>query len=321
MVEEKLAMSGLDLKQADAVKSQVAEASRPDAPGLEAPPPAAPRPAGSLPDASAPAGESADLGGQGLGGQKLNGQAPGSFGFVGEGFGGGSGSSNFYADDVSKSHEYRLETRFGEAESPVLLATNSLLVQAEYEAARRQAEEEREAARATIGRILLFGGIGAAALLGLLMLWKLPAKARVIVPSLAIAAASVVLGLSWIGVRPAANRQQMRGWMSKPKPNMRSLPLGRWPRRRPRARPWISWPWTLTSAIRPRSVARKRQAAQVLLPRIMAVSRPAELKRPIGLPQVPCRRMLLPKAHRIGSSPRNHPQPSQADLSRRLAAQ
>jgi hypothetical protein len=109
----------------------------------------------------------------------------------------------------AESHEYWLEPRFYRAETPQLLATNSPLVHAEFEAAKRQVEEQRQARQSAIGRILLFGGIGAVALLGLLMLLKLPAKARVVVPSLALAAASVALGWSWIGMRPGTGLREI----------------------------------------------------------------------------------------------------------------
>lgn len=190
--DEKLATSSrLESLKADAAKAQSAAASRPEAAGAEA----TPAPPESTPDASEPAGEAA---------KAVDGLAVG-----GKGFGGGAGTARFYADDMAESYKYELETRFGESETPQLLATNSALVRAEYEAAKRQLDDERQARQAAIGRILLIGGIGAAVFLGLLMLLKLPAKARVVVPSLALAAASVALGWNWIGMRPGAGLQQI----------------------------------------------------------------------------------------------------------------
>ena len=63
---------------------------------------------------------------------------------------------------------------------------------------------ERRAAQGAVGRILLFGGIGALLLIGILALLKLPAKARVVVPSLAIAAA-----INYVGVKPGAMAQNV----------------------------------------------------------------------------------------------------------------
>ena len=187
--DQKLAMSRLESLKADAAKAQAA-ASLPEAAGADAPLAATPAPA-----ASAPAVEAA--------------KANDGLALGGEGFGGGAGGARLYADGLAESHEYWLEPRFYRAETPQLLATNSPLVHAEFEAAKRQVEEQRQARQSAIGRILLFGGIGAVALLGLLMLLKLPAKARVVVPSLALAAASVALGWSWIGMRPGTGLREI----------------------------------------------------------------------------------------------------------------
>lgn len=191
-IDEKLAMSSrLESSKADAVKSQAAGASsQPEAAGAVAPFAANPMP---LDDA--PTGEAA--------------KANDGLALGGEGFGGGAGGARFYAGDMAEMHGYWAESRLGRMETPQLLATNSARVQAEYEAAKQQLEDERRARQASIGRILLFGGIGAAVILGLLMLFKLPAKARVVVPSLALAAASVALGWNWIGIQPGAGLQQI----------------------------------------------------------------------------------------------------------------
>src|SRR5688500_9234606 len=71
------------------------------------------------------------------------------------------------------------------------------------------ADQERREAIGTIGRVLVFGGCGALLLLGILLLLKLPAKARIVIPSLVVAAASIVLGLGWLGWTPGANWRQI----------------------------------------------------------------------------------------------------------------
>jgi hypothetical protein len=167
-----------------------------------------------LPESVTAAPEAAKAGGEGLVEESQRREGRDGAGLYsarlgGAGFGGGSGNLNYYADDHSETNRFLLEKRFGETDAQTESITNNLLVQAEYEAARRQAEDAREARQATIGRILLFSGIGAVVLLGLLALVKLPAKARIVVPSLAIAAASVVLGLGWIGIRPGTGLQQV----------------------------------------------------------------------------------------------------------------
>jgi hypothetical protein len=57
------------------------------------------------------------------------------------------------------------------------------------------------------------------------VLLKLPAKTRVVVPSLAIAAASVVLGLGWFGVHPGANWRQIAMVDQKTELGQAALPM------------------------------------------------------------------------------------------------
>jgi hypothetical protein len=89
------------------------------------------------------------------------------------------------------------------------LASNRSRVEAEFQAAQSLAEEERREALGTIGRVLIFGSCGALLLLGILALLKLPARARIVVPSVLVAAASLVFGLAWVGWTPVASLRQV----------------------------------------------------------------------------------------------------------------
>ena len=71
-------------------------------------------------------------------------------------------------------------------------------------AAMLRAEEQRRASIRTIGRVLLIGGCAGLLLLGLMVLFRLPSKLRVILPALAVAVASLLIGITWIGWMPAA---------------------------------------------------------------------------------------------------------------------
>jgi hypothetical protein len=192
--EEKSAIAALDAIKADEAPSPRAEEPQPATPAPAAPSTeslteadALPRVA-AAPDASAAGSGAAEFGAQAAAGEGLQ---------------------PLYAETAGEGRERWVETRLGDAWEQTTLASNIDAVRAEYDAAKQQAASQRQTARATIGRVLLFGGIGALVVLGLVVLLKLPAKARVVVPSLAVGIASVVLGLSWMGMRPGANSTQI----------------------------------------------------------------------------------------------------------------
>jgi hypothetical protein len=189
--EEEATVAALDEKKLDEKKADEslvprAEVPQPAAPLTEAD---APPQVAALPDAGAAAAGVSGFGNLEAGGEGLH---PRNYDF---------------AD--SAGSEYRLEPRLGYASEDTILASNSAVVRAQYEAALHKAADEQRGARATIGWILVLGGSGALVLLGLMALWKLPAKARVVAPSLAVGVASVLLGLGWMGAHPGASWQKV----------------------------------------------------------------------------------------------------------------
>lgn len=140
-------------------------------------------------------------------GAKSEAESMASGGALAPGSAGGFGASHAFED--SAVDHYDAAPLWPGLPEGSTLATNRPKVAAEYDAAVALAADERQKARATIGRILVFGGCGALLLIGILALLKLPAKARIVVPSLLVTAASLVVGLGWIGWAPVTRLQQL----------------------------------------------------------------------------------------------------------------
>jgi hypothetical protein len=90
------------------------------------------------------------------------------------------------------------------AVAPTLLADNRAAVTALYESAWTQAAEARQTRRETLGRLSLLAGLGVLLLLAIQGLLRLRAEWKVLLPTVALAAASLALGVLWINPQPTA---------------------------------------------------------------------------------------------------------------------
>jgi hypothetical protein len=114
------------------------------------------------------------------------------------------------ADDSLYDYSSWTASRLAESVVTVpakLHLSNRDAVVAEYQAALQRARQQREAAVATVGGLLLVGGAVGVVLLILLALFRMPAGARAAVPAVAIAAAGIVIGLAWVGWMPQQTLQ------------------------------------------------------------------------------------------------------------------
>jgi hypothetical protein len=101
-------------------------------------------------------------------------------------------------EKLNVEFSYGLEAPLVSSE-PVELASNRAAVEAAFRQASAEAKASRQQAIATIGSVVMAGGILLLVFIGVLALRRMTFSARMAAPALAVAFASLLLGMVWVG--------------------------------------------------------------------------------------------------------------------------
>ncbi len=93
--------------------------------------------------------------------------------------------------------------------APIELASNREAVQAAFRGAVDQAHTQRQRMMEIIGGAAIFGAITLLVLMGFLVVLRMSASIKAMTPALIAAAASLFVGLAWVGWLPQSNPKQI----------------------------------------------------------------------------------------------------------------